>query len=140
MRILVDTNVVLDVLCDRQPFTADALMVFKLCEANKVQGVLSALSVPNIMYVMRKDLDIARIRSILSTLFLIFSVDDLRGSDLIAAAELSFADYEDALQTICAKRSGADYIVTRNKKDFTGSNVPVLSPKEFLETFSARQQ
>lgn len=138
MKILVDTNVVLDVLCDRQPFTENALTIFKLCEANKVQGILSALSIPNIIYVMRKELDPARIKSVLSTLFLIFAVDDLRSSDLIEAANLPVADYEDALQSICAKRNRSDYIVTRNKKDFVGNSVPAITPKEFLEMISMK--
>lgn len=138
MKIFVDTNVILDVLCDRKEFVADSLRVFQCCEVQRVTGYISALSIPNIVYIMRKELDPERIRQILHTLTLVFSVAELRESDLLKAAELPFHDYEDALQNVCAARVRADYIVTRNEKDFTGSTVPTITPanlvKQFLST------
>ena len=133
MKVLVDTNVILDVLCDRKEFVADSLRVFQCCEAQRITGFISALSVPNIVYIMRKELDPAQIREILHTITMVFSVAELRESDLLKAAELAFGDYEDAIQSICAARLRADYIVTRNGKDFANSSVPAITPADLLK-------
>ena len=133
MKVLIDTNVILDVLCNRPDFVDDALRVFKYCETQQITGCISALSVPNIVYIMRKELDNEKIKEILTTLSALFTVVDLRGSDLMKAASLRFSDYEDALQAVSAARIKADYIVTRNIKDFMGSTVPAVQPSELLE-------
>ena len=67
MKILIDTNVILDVLCNRKEFVDDSLKVFKYCEANQITGCISALSVPNIGYIMRKELDGEKVKEILTT-------------------------------------------------------------------------
>jgi len=133
MKILIDTNVILDVLCNRTDFVEDSLKVFKYCEAGQVTGVISALSIPNIVYIMRKELDAGKIREILTTLTSIFTVADLRESDLMKAADLDFSDYEDALQSVCASRVKANFIVTRNIKDYKNSAIPAIKPAELFE-------
>lgn len=133
MKILIDTNVILDVLCNRTDFVEDSLKVFKYCEAGQVTGVISALSIPNIVYIMRKELDAGKIREILTTLTSIFTVADLRESDLMKAADLDFSDYEDALQSVCASRVKANFIVTRNIKDYKNSAIPAMKPAELFE-------
>ncbi len=133
MKILIDTNVILDVLCYRTDFVEDSLKVFKYCEANHLTGCIAALSVPNIVYIMRKQLDSEKIKEILTTLTSLFTVVDLRETDLIKAADLDFLDYEDALQSVCALRAKANYIVTRNIKDFKNSAVPAIKPSELFE-------
>lgn len=133
MNVLIDTNVILDVLCNRKDFVEDSLKVFKYCEANQITGCISALSVPNIVYIMRKELDGDRIKEILTTLTSLFTVVDLREVDLMRAADLEFSDYEDALQSVCATRAKANYIVTRNIKDFKNSRIPAIKPSELLE-------
>lgn len=133
MKILIDTNVILDVLMERKPFAEDAAKIFKLCEVKKITGYISALSVPNIVYIMRKELDAGRIGEILRQLSLIFTFVDLKAADLAKASALDFADYEDALQSVAASRMHADFIVTRNVKDFNGSKVMAVKPEELLE-------
>lgn len=133
MKVLIDTNIILDVLCKRPDFYEDSSRIFKLCEVKKVSGIISALSVPNIMYILRKELDADKIREILEKLMLIFSVVDLTADDLRKAADISFRDYEDAIQSVCAARIKANYIVTRNTKDFVGSKVPAIEPGELLD-------
>lgn len=132
MKALIDTNVILDVLCDRAPFAEDAQTVFKMCEVKRVEGFISALSVPNIIYIMRKELDTEKISDILEKLTLIFKIADLKGSDLKNAVRHGFADYEDAVQSVCAQRIGADVIVTRNIKDLSGSKVMAITPSELI--------
>ena len=133
MKILIDTNVILDVLCNRTDFVEDSLKVFKYCEVNQITGCISAMSVSNIVYIMRKELDSERIKEILTVLTSLFTVVDLREADLLKAADLDFADYEDALQSVCATRVKANYIVTRNIKDFKNSPVPAIKPSELFE-------
>lgn len=133
IKVLIDTNVILDVLCNRTGFVEDSLKVFKYCEINHITGYISALSVPNIVYIMRKELDKKRVKEILTTLTSLFYVVDLRKTDLIKAANLEFSDYEDALQSVCATRAKVNCIVTRNSKDFKNSVVPAIKPSELLE-------
>lgn len=132
MRALIDTNIILDVLCQRERFFENSSMVFKLCEMKKLDGVISALSIPNLVYIMRKELDHDAIKIVLQKLSLIFKIEDLKAADLLKAAVMDFKDYEDALQSICAERTNADFIISRNVKDFQNSSVKAVTPEKFL--------
>ncbi len=133
MKILIDTNVILDVLCKRENFYEHSLTVWKYCEVNKIKGYISALSVPNIVYILRKELTPEKTQQVINQLFLIFNIADLKADDLKKAADMQNADYEDSLQMICASRIKADFIVTRNIKDFIGSKITAVKPSELLE-------
>ena len=133
MKVLIDTNIILDVLCKRPDFYKDSAKVFKLCEVKRISGVISALSIPNIMYILRKELDSEKTKEILDNLSLIFSIADLKADDLKKAADMQFKDYEDAVQSACAARIKANYIITRNIGDFTMSKVAAIKPIELLE-------
>lgn len=136
MVILIDTNIILDVLCQRNDFYKDSANIFRLCEIKKLYGVVSTLSFANISYIMRKEYAASKIGGILERLSFIFDISDLTVEDLKRAAALNFKDYEDAIQCACALRSKADYIISRNTKDFTLSKIPAITPKEFLEIFN----
>ena len=133
MKLLIDTNVVLDVLCNRKDFVENSSKVFKLCETKKFDGYLSAISVHNIAYILRKELSIEKLKSIIVKLNIIFSIIELKPNDLILATDLDFKDYEDALQSVCAKRIKADFIITRNTKDLKNSQVKAITPEQLLE-------
>ena len=133
MKVLIDTNIILDVLCKRPDFYKDSAKVFKLCEVKRISGVISALSIPKIMYILRKELDAEKTKEILDNLSLIFSIADLKADDLKKAADMQFKDYEDAVQSACAARIKANYIITRNIGDFTMSKVAAIKPIELLE-------
>ena len=133
MKVLIDTNIILDVLCSRREFLEDSVKIFKLCEIKKIDGCISALSIPNIVYIMRRELDAEKTRDILGKLSLIFTIADLRAEDLVRAAEMDFKDYEDALQSACATRIKANYIITRNIKDFANSKVAAIKPSEVFD-------
>ena len=132
MKALIDTNVILDVLCSRESFVKFSSIVWKYWEVSRIKGYISALSVPDIAYILRKELTPEKTKQVIDTLFLIFNVADLRISDLKKAGAMKSGDYEDALQMICAERIRADYIVTRNTSDFAGSRVPVITPYELV--------
>ena len=133
MKALIDTNVILDVLCNRAEFVADSSKVWKLCEVEKIEGYISALSVPNIVYILRKELTPQKTKEIIGQIMMIFHIIDLKSSDLKNAAQILTSDFEDAVQMCCASRIKADYIVTRHIKDFQSSKIISLKPSELLE-------
>ena len=133
MKIWLDTNVILDVLCDRKEFAEASGNVWKQCEVHNIDGYVSSLSILNIAYIMRKELTQEKISDIIKQLSMIFKVVDLKADDIAKAADLSFTDYEDAVQSVGAARIKAQYIVTRNIKDYKDSKVPAIKPSELLE-------
>ena len=133
MKILVDTNVILDVLCNRPEFVEASSKIWKYCEVDQIEGYISALSVLNIVYILRKELTPQKTEQLIQQITMIFKVVDLKASDLSSAAEMFTSDYEDAIQMCQAKRINEDFIVTRNIRDFKDSKVPALKPSELLE-------
>lgn len=132
MVLLIDANVILDVLMNRQDFVRDSSMIWKLCETEKAKGYVSALTFANLVYIMRKQLDPETIENIYRKLSLIFTFTDLSVSDLTRASELNWNDFEDAVQSVTAERIHADYIITRNVRDFSKSKVMAFTPSELL--------
>jgi predicted nucleic acid-binding protein len=130
MKILIDTNVILDVLCSREKFLEDSSKIWKLCEVKKLDGYVSALSIPNIVYILRKELTPEKTQQIIDQIFIVFNIIDLKAEDLKEAAAMKPSDYEDALQMICASRIKADFIITRNIKDFMESKITAIKPSE----------
>ena len=133
MKILIDTNVILDVLCSREKFLEDSSKIWKLCEVKKLDGYVSALSIPNIVYILRTELTPEKTQQIIDQIFIVFNIIDLKAEDLKEAAAMKPSDYEDALQMICASRIKADFIITRNIKDFMESKITAIKPSELLE-------
>ena len=132
MVLLIDGNIILDVLLNRQEFVTDSSMIWKLCETGKAKGHVSALTFANLVYIMRKQLDPATIEDIFRKLNLIFDFTDFSVSDLTRAAGLNWKDFEDAVQSVTAERVHADYIITRNIRDFSKSKIIAFTPSELL--------
>ena len=133
MKILIDTNVILDVLCDREGFSEASSKVWKYCETGMINGCVSALSIPNIVYILRKELDPDKTKTVIDRLFMLFDIIELMPDDLKKAADMKLSDFEDAVQMVCADRINADFIVTRNIRDFSASKVTAVKPSELLE-------
>jgi len=132
MKLLIDANILLDVLQNREGFVKDSAMIWKLCETEKAEGYVSVLTFANLVYIMRKEMNPIKIREVLNQLSLIFEVTELTAADLTRAAELQWSDFEDAVQSVTAQKVHADYIVTRNVRDFTKSRVIAFTPSELL--------
>ena len=132
MVLLIDANIILDVLLNRSDFVKDSAMIWKLCETEQMKGYVSALTFANLVYIMRKQLDPEKIEEVYQKLSLIFEFADFSVSDLTRAAELNWKDFEDAVQSVTAERIHADYIVTRNVRDFSKSRVMAFTPSELL--------
>ena len=124
MVLLIDANIILDVLMNRREFVKDSSIIWKLCETEKAKGYVSALTFANLVYIMRKQLNPEAIEDVYRKLSLIFTFTDL--------AELNWSDFEDAVQSVSAERIHADYIITRNVRDFSKSKVMALAPAELL--------
>ncbi|MDR2588137.1 MAG: PIN domain-containing protein [Spirochaetales bacterium] len=136
MKALFDTNVIVDILGCRAPFFHNSNAVFLMAAAHKIEGIIAASSITDIYYLVRKNYQDSgkALTSILSTLDVLTPVDTT-ADNIHTAAKMGFADFEDAVIAAIADREDADYIITRNGKDFLESLVPALSPTEFLEEF-----
>lgn len=132
--ILIDTNVLLDYLLEREPFFEDAKKVILSCIDGKVRGCIAAHSIPNMFFILRKDYNEKERREILLNLCKIFDVEGIDKAKLTAGlANEDFSDFEDCLQMECAKSYGADYIVSRNVSDYVISEIKAIEPKDFLK-------
>ena len=132
MRLLLDINIVVDILSKREGFT-DSLAILRCCEAGLVEGYVSATTVTDVMYIMRKHIRPDTIRETVQLLLTIVDVAGVQKSDINAAFISGMTDYEDAVQASCAVRIKADYIVTRNVKDFEKSPVSAVQPDGLLK-------
>lgn len=134
MRLMIDTNIFLDVMTERQPFFEISKAVLDLCESKKVQGFLSASSMTDIFYLIRRQLhstDLAY--KALGSILDIAKVLTVTNEDVLNAYMQKAPDFEDCLLATCAKANQCDAIVTRNKKDFETFGITLLSPEELLK-------
>lgn len=134
MKIMCDTNVIIDVLLEREPFAENSCKVLSLCEEHRVDGFISASSVTDIYYLVRKhthstDLAYKAVGKLLE----IVKVCSVTNNDVLTAFQRKARDFEDCLMATCAKSVHCDYIITRNKKDFEEFDIPLLTPTEFLQ-------
>ena len=129
---MIDANIVLDVLQNRENFVKESAMIWKLCETEQAKGYISTLSFANIMYILRKELTSDKIEEVYHKLCLIFEFADFSSSILSKAVEMNWKDFEDAVQSATAEQIHADYIITRNVRDFTRSKVVAFTPTELL--------
>ncbi|MDR2493306.1 MAG: PIN domain-containing protein [Coriobacteriales bacterium] len=134
MKVLIDTNVILDALMVRQPWAESAQNILRAVAGEKVEGFITASTITDIYYLLDRGLkDKMRTKQVVLALLSSISVLDVNGTDCRKAFELPMSDYEDALLAYCGKRHRVDLIVTRNPKDFVGSPVNALSPDELLK-------
>ena len=135
MVVLIDTNVIIDFLLEREPFYEAAAEVLRKCAGNELTGYLAFHSIPNIWYILRKVPEKNR-REWLMDLCSFLHVTGASHEDVVKAiANEAFGDFEDCLQDRCAKSRRAQYIITRNVKDFASSRVPAILPDEFLKKY-----
>jgi predicted nucleic acid-binding protein len=133
MKILIDTNVILDNILDRGEFADDAMRVIELCETNAVDGYMSASTVTDIIFIARKSIPNDLLYASLTDLFEVIDICSVTKSDIMSALHRNVRDFEDAVQDECAYGVGASYIVTRNLRDFTTSKVKAIAPGDFLK-------
>ncbi|MEQ8416863.1 MAG: PIN domain-containing protein [Imperialibacter sp.] len=133
MRILFDTNIILDIALKRPPFFTDSSEAFKSVDQQKVFGYISATSVTDIYYVARKSIGHDTSILFIEDLLDILDVVGIDRSVIKHALQLNFRDFEDAIQSVSAKLNDIDYVITRNISDFTKSEVTAITPDAFLK-------
>lgn len=132
-KVFLDTDVALDHLADRQPFAECAHRILALAETGELTVCVSSLSFSNLYYILRKLKRHAGALTLLGQLKSLVRVTTVGEEEIQSALSSSFTDFEDALQHFSAKAEGdIGVIITRNPADYSASEIPVLSPEEFL--------
>ena len=132
LKLLVDTNVILDVVLKRGQLGIDAARLLSAVQSGQAHGFVAAHAVTTVYCIIAKETDDATARLSVVYLLQLLSVIPLAGSDFQAAVALAMPDFEDSVQVAAALAVQADYIVTANKKDFRRSPVPSRSAAEIL--------
>ena len=133
MNLLIDSNVILDMVQRREPFSANSKEIIASCIKQKYQGFVSAHSLCDIYYILRKDLSVPQRLKLVEMFCQFFTVIPEKANDFIAVVQNpNTDDLEDGLQIQCATKCDLDYIVTRNIDDFKKSSVPAIQPSDFL--------
>jgi predicted nucleic acid-binding protein len=139
MRVLFDTNVVLDVLMERDPHARAAAQLMSLVDQGHLEGYLCATTVTTVHYLAAKSLGAKRAASLVATLLDVFRIAPVDGEVVAEALGLGFGDFEDAVIHEAAVLVGATAIVTRNGRDFKGATIAVFDPNEMLAAACASQ-
>ena len=134
MKVLIDTNIMIDALTNRAGRSGFSATVIDLCAKQVIDGYVALHSISNMYYILRKQYSDAERRTILKRYNEILKVAEV-GNDVVDTAinNTAISDYEDALQYACAETVGADYIVTRNIKDYGKAEIRAISPEELLK-------
>lgn len=134
MKVLIDTNIMIDALTNKDGRSGFSATVIDLCAKQVIDGYVALHSISNMYYILRKQYSDAERRTILKRYNEILKVAEV-GNDVVDTAinNTAISDYEDALQYACAETVGADYIVTRNIKDYGKAEIRAISPEELLK-------
>lgn len=134
MKILIDTNIVLDLMLRRDPFYDTAAAVLGLSKKNNVQEYISASAVTDIYYISYRQLRDKRIvMNLLKELLTVVSVAGVSKNEILRALELDWNDFEDSVQYSVALLQGMDCMITRNLHDYEKSEIPVFLPEQALQ-------
>ncbi|MBW2077385.1 MAG: PIN domain-containing protein [Deltaproteobacteria bacterium] len=132
MRVIIDTNVVLDVLLERDPFAKAAVDIFCLVEESRIDAFLCATTITTIDYLLTQSLPASKARDALRKLISLFEIATVNRPVIERALGSKIHDFEDAVLDEAGQMAGVDSVITRNIKDFTGSTLRVFEPNEFL--------
>jgi predicted nucleic acid-binding protein len=132
VKVLLDTDVVLDVLLDRKPHVADSARSFRLVEEGKVSGLLCATTLTTLDYLLTQSLGLSDSRPVLARLLRLFDIAPVTRAVIEGALRSAMADFDDAVLVHAARQAGADAVITRNPKDFAKATCPIFDPRQFL--------
>ncbi|MDR3246811.1 MAG: PIN domain-containing protein [Prevotellaceae bacterium] len=137
MKVLLDTNIILDIALMRRPFCEDAIKIFENINTKTLYGYISATTVTDIFYFLRKEYGKEKALNFLKELIKVIDVIGIDGKIISNALETNWSDFEDAVQAQAALENEIDVIITRNTKDYKLiRQVKILSPSDFLYYFS----
>ena len=132
-RILVDTNIVLDLLAKRSEFLLEAQELFTLSDKNELKLYVSSLTFANTYYILSQKLKFENTRKILRKFKVLVEVLPMDDKIIDLSLESDFKDFEDAIQYYTAIENEVNIIITRNLKDFKTAKIPVLTAKNYIE-------
>ena len=135
MKIFFDTNIILDVLFEREPFYKQSAYLWSLAEAEKIKGFVSVITVNNAFYITKKAKGQETAEKVVDVILDIFSICPLDYEVLKLARTIKMSDYEDLIQYFSAINSGAKFLITRNKKDFPTEGIQIINAEEFCQTY-----
>jgi predicted nucleic acid-binding protein len=135
LKVLIDTNIVLDVLLERRPFAAAAAEIFSLAEQARLEGFLCATTITTIDCLLVKSLPPRAARSALRKLLSLFEIAPVNRAVIDRALAGRVSDFKDAVLASAGQIIGVDCLITRNAKDFARSGLKVFDPAEFLVLF-----
>jgi len=139
VRVLFDTNVLLDVLLEREPYVQAATRLVALVDNGRIEGSICATAVTTLYYLGARDLGRKRAHEQVRTLLSVFEVAPVDRDVLQRALDDDgFSDYEDAVAHEAAQAAGVSGIVTRNGRDYAKASIPVFEPLELLAAIAAR--
>lgn len=134
MKIVVDTNVIIDILCKREPFFEDSYNALNKCIDNHTL-IVSASAITDIFYIARKYIGSEKVKECIRNLLDLIKISDTRGADIEKALSSDVSDFEDAVVSAIAERQKAKYILTRNTKDFEKSKILSITPHDYLNIY-----
>ena len=141
MKVLVDTNIIIDALTGREPFNVAAEKIFLLAANQITDMYITASSATDIYYLLRKHLhSTEQAKLVMSKLYDLFYWLDVTGDDCITALSSDIKDYEDAVVSCCSYRNQMQYIVTRNVRDYQNSKVKAILPDDFIEMVTENEE
>ena len=132
MKVLFDTNVILDVLLDREPFANDVSYLLTKVERSEILGFICATTITTIHYLVTKALGPQAVIQHIHSLLSLFEIAPVNRIVLENAVSSNFLDFEDAVLHESACHAGVKYIITRDREGFKNSRLPVFSPAEFI--------
>jgi predicted nucleic acid-binding protein len=136
MKVLFDTNVILDIMLERQPFLDNSKKALQHALAHGYQVFLTATTATDLYYLVRKAKDKATALNLLAQLLQVFDVTLVDKHVLLQALQSASLDFEDAVQISSAQNQGLDMIITRNVADFRDTDLPIHTPESFLATLT----
>lgn len=132
MRLLIDTNIILDIALKREPFYKDSANVFKKIDNKTVFGFITATTITDIYYIAKKDKGHEIAIEFISNLIQLIDLIGIDKDVILEALTSKLTDFEDSIQLVASSYNGIDLIITRNTIDFKFSKVKALTPIEFL--------
>ncbi|NHB70230.1 PIN domain-containing protein [Perlabentimonas gracilis] len=132
-RLLLDTNIILDIALKREPHFELSSKIFELIDKNRIIGYITASTVTDIYYISRKEKGNEIAIEFISNLIEIVDVIGVDKSIIVKALKSNLKDFEDAVQVSAAEYNEIEIIVTRNKSDFLNSGLEILTPKELVD-------
>ncbi len=137
-KLFIDTNVVVDLLGEREPFYDVAARIASMADKGRIQLIVSALTYSTVFYLLSRFEDKEQVKEKIRKFKVIAETAELTDQIIEKGLASKFIDFEDALQYYCALQKDSDMLITRNVKDFKESDIPVLTPEEYLSSLKSR--